>query len=123
MNKCLLQDLGGDGYRVHDLVLEFVKNNIKEDADMVEKATAMQAQHLRRMDVVKGYTFSEHGACNQGLYVLGALWRSAEELSGDPGLEVASYRASLGELDSCEATVDVAECYSFVERLFYLQVG
>lgn len=43
-----------------------------------------------RLDVVKGYGDPEHGAGNQGLFVLGALWRSVEKLSGDLGLEVSS---------------------------------
>ncbi|CAN0477263.1 unnamed protein product, partial [Ectocarpus sp. 12 AP-2014] len=29
VTKCLLQDVGGGGYRVHDLVLDFVKVTIK----------------------------------------------------------------------------------------------
>eukprot|EP00752_Nemacystus_decipiens_P012223 g10837.t1 len=121
VSKCLLQDVGGGRYRVHDLVLDFVKIKIKADWEMVKKATALQARFLGRLDVLKDYQHSEHGAGNQGLFVLDALWRSVEMLSGDPELEVASYSTSLGELESCEATVDVASSYSSVGFFFHIQ--
>ncbi|CAB1119264.1 unnamed protein product [Ectocarpus sp. CCAP 1310/34] len=121
VSKCLLQAVGGSGYRVHDLVLEFVKTSIRAEEEMVEKATALQAQYLGRVDVLKSYGDPEHGAGNQGLFFLDALWRSVEKLSGDPELEVASYRASLGELESCEATEDVASSYRWVGFLFNIQ--
>lgn len=54
---------------------------------------------------------------------MAALWRSVEELSGDPTLEVASYRGALGDLECCEATEDMASSYSSVAFLFNLQVG
>lgn len=122
MGKCLLQDVGVGGYRVHDLVLDFVKIKIKADGEMVKKATTLQAHFLGRLDVLKGYESPEHGAGNQGLFVLDALWRSAEQLSGDPKLEVVSYTTSLGELESCEATTDVANSYASVGFLFNIQV-
>lgn len=122
VSKCLLQDVGGGGYRVHDLILDFVKIKIKEDLGMVKKVTALQAHFLGRLDVLKGYENPEHGAGNQGLFVLDALWRSVEQLSGDPELEVASYTTSLGELKSCEATTDVASSYSSVGFFFDIQV-
>ena len=123
VSKCLLQDMGRSGYRVHDLILEFVKIKIKADAEMLKKATALQAQYLGRLDVLKSYGDPEHGAGSQGFYVLDALWRSVEQLSGDPRLEIVSYRTSLGELESYEATVEVASSYSWVGFLFNLQVG
>ena len=122
VGKCLLQDVGGGGYRVHDLVLAFVKIKIKADVEMVEKATTLQAHFLGRLDVLKGYKNPKHGAGHQGLFVLDALWRSVEQLSGDPELEVASYSTSLGELESCEATANVASSYSSVGWLFRIQV-
>ena len=122
-NKCLLQDMGGGRYRVHDLLLEFVKVKIKAEDKLAKRATERQAQHLSRLDVVDGYENAEHGAGDQGLYVLAALWRSVETLSGDLGLEVASYRASLGELESFVANVDAARSLWRIGRLFFLQVG
>ncbi|CAN0573228.1 unnamed protein product, partial [Ectocarpus sp. 12 AP-2014] len=81
VSKCLLQDVGGGGYRVHDLVLDFVKIKIKADMEMVKKVAALQAQFLGRLNVLKSYKHPEHGAGNQGLFVLDALWRSVEQLS------------------------------------------
>ncbi|CAM9587498.1 unnamed protein product, partial [Ectocarpus fasciculatus] len=121
VHKCLLQDTGRGGYRVHDLVLEFVKFKIKADVDTMQRATALQAQYLGRLDVLKSYRDPEHGAGNQGLFFLDALWRSVEKLAGNPELEVASYRASLGELELCEATDAVAISYSSVGLLFKIQ--
>lgn len=121
VSKCLLQDVGGGGYRVHDLVLEFVKIKIKADVGMVAKATTLQAQYLGRVDVLRSYGDPEHGVGNQGLFFLDSLWRSVEKLSGNPELEVTSYRTSLGELESCEATEDVANSYGWVGGLFDIQ--
>lgn len=122
VSKCLLQSVGDDGYRVHDLVLEAMKLNVKVDTEMVKNATALQAQYLSRLDVVQGYCDPRHGAGENGLFFLDALWRSAEELSGDPRLEVDSYSASLKELESCEETEDVANSYARIGFLFNVQV-
>ena len=126
VDKCLLQDMGGGGYRVHDLVLDFVKIKIKADVEMTEEAKTLQAHFLGRLDVLDSYDNPAHGAGNHGLFVLDALWRSVEELSGDLELEVASYSTSLGELgelESCEATMDVAGSFSSVGLLFCIQVS
>ncbi|CAM9165046.1 unnamed protein product [Ectocarpus sp. 8 AP-2014] len=121
VSKCLLHAVGGGGYRVHDLVLEFAKTSIRADEETVEKATALQAQFLGRLDVLKSYRDPEHGGGDRGLFFLDALWRSVEKLSGDPELEVTTYRASLGELESCKATEDMASSYSAVGFLFNAQ--
>ncbi|CAN0270483.1 unnamed protein product, partial [Ectocarpus fasciculatus] len=121
VSKCLLRAVRGGGYRVHDLVLEFAKTSIRAEEETVEKATALQAQYLGRLDVLKSYRDPEHGAGDQGLFFLDALWRSVEKLSGDPELEVTSYRASLGELESLEATEAVATSYCSVWFLFNIQ--
>lgn len=94
--KCLLQDVGGDRYRVHDLLLEFVTTKIKADVEMMEAATALQARYLARVDVVEGYETPEHGAGIPGLFILGTLWRSAETLSGNSELECLIPRQSRG---------------------------
>ncbi|CAN0194893.1 unnamed protein product, partial [Ectocarpus fasciculatus] len=121
VSKSLLQAVGGGGYRVHDLVLEFAKTSIRAEEETVEKATALQAQYLGRLDVLKSYRDPEHGAGDQGLFFLDALWRSVEKLSGDPELEVASYRASLAELGSCEEKEALATSYWSVGDLFHIQ--
>lgn len=122
VSRGLLQDDGSGGYRGHDLVLEFAKIKIRAAAKVVQKSAALQAQYLGKLDVVAGYESPEQIAGSPDFSVLAALWRSVEELLGDPGLEVASYRASLGELESGEATAGVARAYSSVASLFNLQV-
>lgn len=114
--------MGSGRYRVHDLLLEFVTTKLQLEEETAKRATELQAQYLGRLDVVEKYDNPEHGAGVQGFYSLAALWRSVEELSGDLGLEVASYRASLGELEACETNADVACLFSRVGRLFELQV-
>ncbi|CAM9778166.1 unnamed protein product [Ectocarpus sp. 12 AP-2014] len=112
VSKYLLRDVGGGGYRVYDLVLDFVKVKIKAHVEMVGKVavlqapyvldfvkvkikaevemlgkvTVLQAHFLRRLDVLEAYEHPEHGAGNQSLFVLDAFWRSVEKLSGDPRL-------------------------------------
>ncbi|CAM9821168.1 unnamed protein product [Scytosiphon promiscuus] len=120
-NKCLLQDVSGGGYRVHDLLLEFVRIKIKAEIDVLTRAVERQAQYLRRLGVVMEFQNPEHGAGAQGLYVLASLWRSVEKLSGNPELQVASYRVSLREVDSCKAREHVATLYDFIGDLFQLQ--
>eukprot|EP00752_Nemacystus_decipiens_P011090 g9854.t1 len=144
VHVCLLQKVEDVGYRVHDLVLEFLRDIIK--VDVVDKAIALQVAYLRRLDVLEGYRDPKHGAGNQGLFVLDRFWRSVEELSEEPGLEVASYHASLGELEPSivgislprfvpsflqpflpvnpnlrDTAADVAGSYSSVGQLFNLQ--
>lgn len=120
-DKCLLQDVGGRGYRVHDLLLEYVRIKIKADNEMASRAVERQARYLRRLDVVKGFHSPEHGAGNQGLFVLATLWRSIEELSGNPELQAALYSASLSELEALDASADVA-AYFCIGNLLQRQV-
>lgn len=122
VSKCLLQDVGGGGYRVHDLLLQFVKLKIKNDNGMAKTAAALQARFLGRLDVLNGFEDPRHGAHDQGLFALDALWRSVEELSSNPGLEVTSYNSSLGELDPLEVTAEVADCFMAVGSFYSLQV-
>ncbi|CAN0367181.1 unnamed protein product [Ectocarpus sp. 6 AP-2014] len=121
VSKCLLHAVGGGGYRVHDLVLEFAKTSIRAEEETLKRVTALQAQYLGRLNVLESYRDPEHGAGDQGLFFLDALWRSVEKLSGDPELEVASYCANLGELESGEATKAVARSYWSVGFLFKIQ--
>ena len=123
MSKCLLQDVGGGGYRVHDPLLEFVKINIKAEADILKDATERHAQYLGRLDVVQAYNNPKHGIGDQGFFFLAALWRSVEELSGDRGLQVSSYSASLKELEPCGENADAASIFSSIARLYYRQVS
>lgn len=74
----------GDGYAVHDLVLDFAKLKIVEFESTRENAISRQAHYLGRLDVTLNYAEGEDAA---GLYRLIALWRSLEELHRDVGLQ------------------------------------
>ncbi|CAM9148460.1 unnamed protein product [Ectocarpus sp. 4 AP-2014] len=84
VTKCLLHAVGGGGYRVHDLVLEFAKTGIRaQEEQTVKKATALQAQYLGRLDVLESYRDPEHGAEYQGLFLSGCpLALGGEALEG-----------------------------------------
>ena len=120
VDRSLLQ-MRGDHYLVHDLVLRFVKTNVEGMAR--EAAISRQARYLGRLDVLLGYVDRAHIAGNQDLFALDYLWRSLEELSADPQLEIASYTSSLVELENCMANENKANFYSSVGRLYDLQVG
>eukprot|EP00903_Cladosiphon_okamuranus_P008466 g8133.t2 len=79
-SNCVLQAVGGGGYRGHNLVLDFVKTKIKANVDMVEKVPGLQANFLGRLDVLKGCKHPEHGTGNQGMIVWDALLRSMEKI-------------------------------------------
>ena len=48
-----LVQVRGDGYFVHDLLLDFAKNAI--DPETKKVATSRQAQYLGRLDVLEGF--------------------------------------------------------------------
>ncbi|CAM9386450.1 unnamed protein product [Ectocarpus sp. 12 AP-2014] len=86
VSKSLLQGVGGDEYRVHDLVLDFLNIKITADEEIMGNATALQAQYLGRLDVVKSYENPEHGvlvtkACSSWM-PSGARRRSSRETRG-----------------------------------------
>lgn len=107
---------------MHDLLLEYVRMKIKAENDLATTPTELQAEYLSRLDVVEDFQDPEHGAGEQGLYFLMALWRSVEELSGNPKLQADSYRATLGELESCGTSTNVGSWYSRVGDIFLRQV-
>ena len=99
---------------------------------VVWEATTLQAQYLARLDVLRSYGPVERGGGEEGLLVLGALWRSIEHLSGNFGLEVAAYDASLGiamhrltlagSEEAGEAILDAVRSCFAAGSLFQLQV-
>lgn len=89
MDRCLLQATTG-GYRLHDLVLEYLQLTIRMDGGgLAEKATSRQARYLGRLDVFQGY--ASVGENGRGLYPLIALWHGVQKF---------------------DAAVDVGECYA-----------
>lgn len=109
--------MGSDGYRVHDLVLEFVKDRIKPAA--LEKAASRQAQYLGRLDVVRRHSYA--GDSKNDFFSLMALWQPVEELSTNPRLQVEAYSTNL-ELVRGEESKEVAYIFGAVGSLLGLQV-
>lgn len=111
----------GDGYAVHDLVLDFAKFKIAGFDSIRENVISRQAQYLGRLDVIRAYAKGRKDGA--GFLWLIALWRSLEELHGDIELEEKTYKNSLCSLECSEASSDVALAYDDVASLFDLQVG
>ena len=79
-DRCLLQDIGG-GYRLHDLVLEYLQLTITMyGGDLAEKAASRQARYLGRLGVFNGYAARGQNVITGGLYCLIALWSSVSKL-------------------------------------------
>lgn len=107
-------------FRLHDLLLDFVRLECRSRQELVEGAIRRQTQYLGRISVARN--FDENRGPDTNLYALIRLWRSLEELSGNTQLEVETYRASLRELDLAEST-DVGDGYVLIGKLLHLQVG
>ncbi|CBN79677.1 NB-ARC and TPR repeat-containing protein [Ectocarpus siliculosus] len=106
-------------YYLHDLVLDFAKDELRKLKERVRLVTCRQAQYLGRMSVVKDY--AKAGEVMGGFYALMALWRSVEDLSGDNQLEASTYGATVKPSEESEASEDVAYLTWAVGRLFELQ--
>ncbi|CAM9160206.1 unnamed protein product [Choristocarpus tenellus] len=68
-----------NGYRIHDMVLDFLKFNIGRDSEIVATATSRQAQYLGRLEVLHKYALG--GQVIGEMDSLLALWDSVESLS------------------------------------------
>ena len=117
IDRSLLQAVGSSDYRVHDLLLDFVKDSVKPAP--LKRAASRQAKYLGRLDVVN--RFATEGTCQEGLYSLMALWRPVERLSSNPRVQVDAYRAHF-ELLVEEKHEDVAFCHWAVGRLLEIEV-
>ncbi|CAB1101788.1 unnamed protein product [Ectocarpus sp. CCAP 1310/34] len=108
-------------YRLHDLVLAFVKSKLCcLKMERVVLVTSRLAQYLSRLSVLQEY--AEADEMQGGLFALMGLWGSVEELSRDNTLQTTMYGKILSELEACEATADTAISYGAVGNLFFLQV-
>ena len=108
-------------YYLHDLVLDFAKDELRKLGRRVQLVTCRQAQFLGTISVLEGY--ARAGESLRGFYALMALWASVQDLSGDQQLEVGMYGVSLKALEESEPTADVAYTYWAAGRLFELQVS
>lgn len=68
----------GDAFRVHDLVLRFLKLKLKADPSR-PTATGRTVEYLGQLKVLQGYVGA--GETSDGVYSLMALWRSVENLA------------------------------------------
>ena len=114
----LLQEVDGS-FRLHDLLLDFVRIKSHGEDALVTEAVERQSVYLGRLDVLRAY--HGQGEANEGLYALIGLWRKLTELSGNQRREVDVYHRSLRELGYDEST-DTAFMYRDVGRLFQLKV-
>ena len=108
-------------YYLHDLVLDFAKDELRKLRGKVQLVTSRQAQYLGTISVLEGY--ARTGEVLRGFYALMALWKSVKDLSGDEQLEVRTYGVSLEAFEESEPTADKAYANWAVGRLFELQVG
>eukprot|EP00903_Cladosiphon_okamuranus_P006199 g6096.t1 len=106
VNRCLLQRMP-EGYRLHDLVLEYLKLTLAMSGGRVAgEASARQAQYLGRLGVFKQYNARGHNIRTGGLSSLIALWNSAMKLDGNVNVE-ACYSKSLEGVDEIAITRNV----------------
>ena len=70
----------GDSFRVHDLVLLFLKPRLKADPSR-PMATSRIAEYLGQLKILRRYV--EDGETIGGVYSLMALWRSVEDLADE----------------------------------------
>lgn len=92
----------------------------KEWESLVTGAVERQRQYLGRLAVLQRY--SDVGELlHMGVYALGSLWRSLEELSGTDRL-TETYTASLDKLGRTE-TAGAAHAYNAVAGFFRLTVS
>lgn len=117
VDRCLLQDMTG-GYRLHDLVLEYLQLTIKLDGDgLAEKATSRQARYLGRIGVFKEYADRGRHVATGGFYSLIALWNSVKKFdkTADAG---TCYAESLEGVADMTTRKDVGWLLYLLVRVF-----
>ncbi|CAN0005428.1 unnamed protein product [Ectocarpus sp. 6 AP-2014] len=107
------------GYNLHDLVLDFAKDELRKLRGNVQLVTSRQAQYLGAISVLERY--ARAGEVLPGFYSLMVLWQSLEDLSGDNQLEVSTYGVNLKALEGSEPTNRLAYISWAAGRLFELQ--
>ncbi|CAN0234238.1 unnamed protein product [Scytosiphon promiscuus] len=106
-------------YYLHDLVLDFAKDELRKSRGKVQLVTSRQAQYLGTISVLEDY--ARAGEVLRGFYALMALWQSVEDMSGDKQLEVSTYGVKLKALEGSEPMESVAYTNWAAGRLFELQ--
>lgn len=119
VSRSLLQGFA-EGYRLHDLLLDFVRDRISSTS--LRKAITLQTRFLGRLSVVvacmaPGYT------SEWSLYSFIALWAALEQLSEDGELCIRTYNDRLLELEAKEASEEGRLSVQCVGNLFEAKVG
>ena len=114
-DRCLLQVVK-EKYRLHDLVLEYLRTAIKMDEDLEIKASSRQARFLSRIEVLRRYSAGDQWSSSGGLYSLVALWTAAKKLDRSLMVEVF-YRTSLKGVTEINDVQDVGRLLSHLVSL------
>lgn len=118
VHRCLLQGMR-EGYRLHDLVLEYLQLIIAmDDGRLAKTASSRQARYLARLGVFKQYHDRGTEVSSSGLYTLVALWNSVKRLDGAVNVEVW-YRKSLDGVTEIRIATQVAWLLSLLVRSFF----
>ncbi|CAM9678542.1 unnamed protein product [Scytosiphon promiscuus] len=111
VSRSLLQAVV-EGYRLHDLLLDFARDRI--DSTALRKAISLQTQFLGRFNVIVAF-MTQNMSSRGSEYSLTALWQALEQLSGDGELCIRTYNHCLLGLEATEPSEEV--------RLFVQAVG
>lgn len=107
VNRCLLQGMP-EGYRLHDLVLEYLHLIIAMDGGrLAATASSRQAQYLARLGVFKRYETRDSDVSTGGSYSLIVLWNAVKKLDGTVNVGKC-YSKSLEGVGDIELTTRVA---------------
>lgn len=105
-----------DGYRLHDLVLQYVQLTIRmDDGHVAEIASSRQARFLATPRVFKRYSVRGMNVSNGGTYSLVSLWNSVKELDRMVDAE-ACYTESLAGVVDIELKREVARLFILLVR-------
>ena len=79
VDRCLLQVVKEE-YRLHDLVLEYLRMAVKLYEELGIKASLRQARFLSRIEVLRRYSAGDKWLSSSGIYSLVALWSRVMKL-------------------------------------------
>lgn len=109
-----------EGYRLHDLLLDFARDRI--GSKTLQKAISLQTRFLGRLHVVVA-CMTEGIPSQWSLYSLMALWQALEQVSGDGELCIRTYNQCLLEVEEQQASEELRVCVQSVGKLFGAKVG
>lgn len=124
MNKSLLEAVDGGSYLVHDLMLQLLKKELRNDSHGRKLATKRQAAYLGMPNVLLEYTI---GFADVRPPLI-SLWLSIADLTGDQHAAVRTYERTLRGLAAhvdghLEKQIHATECFWAAGKLFESQVS